>query len=300
MAWVKLGRILEGPGGVAWASTHAALPVVDPLEAGAVRIYFSSRDDNNRARIGCVDVAIRDWQPLGPVPDAPALDLGRLGSFDDAGVTSSWLVRHGDREHLYYTGWSLGVSVPFYFFIGAAVRQGGGPFIRFSEAPLLDRSGTDPYLTASPCVLIEGGIWRMWYVSGVRWAIEAGEVRHYYHIRYAESGDGLTWKRTGTVCIDFASPEEYAIARPCVVKDRDCYRMWYSYRGRRYSIGYAESADGISWIRKDEQAAIGLSAEGWDSEMIEYPFVFDAHGQRYMIYNGNGYGRTGFGVAVWR
>ena len=239
------------------------------------------------------------WKPLGPVSADPALDLGSLGAFDDAGVTSSWIVKAHGREHLYYTGWALGVSVPFYFHVGVAARTGDGPFVRPSSAPLLDRDAVDPYLTASPCILIENGTWRMWYVSGVRWVVADGEVRHYYHIKYAESHDGVSWRRQGTVCIDFA-PGEFAIARPCVVKDPDCYRMWYSYRGSRYRIGYAESKDGISWVRKDDAAGIEPSSEGWDSEMIEYPFVFDHDGQRFMLYNGNGYGRSGFGVAVWR
>jgi hypothetical protein len=33
--------------------------------------------------------------------------------------------------------------------------------------------------------------------------------------------------------------------------------------------------------------------------MICYPFVFDHAGSRFMLYNGNGYGKTGFGIAVW-
>jgi hypothetical protein len=48
----------------------------------------------------------------------------------------------------------------------------------------------------------------------------------------------------------------------------------------------------------DSRAGIGVSASGWDSEMIEYPFVFDHAGARYMLYNGNGYGKSGFGIAV--
>jgi predicted GH43/DUF377 family glycosyl hydrolase len=74
--------------------------------------------------------------------------------------------------------------------------------------------------------------------------------------------------------------------------------MWYSYRGSRNRIGYADSEDGISWERKDGEAGIDVSASGWDSEMIEYPFVFDHDGERYMLYNGNGYGKTGIGLAV--
>jgi hypothetical protein len=139
----------------------------------------------------------------------------------------------------------------------------------------------------------------MWYVSAVKWTLENGMPKHYYHIRYAESSDGVHWRRDGTVCIDFASADEHAFARPCVLKDGDgCYRMWYSYRGERYRIGYAESADGIVWQRRDDCAGIEPSAAGWDAEMIEYPAVFDAAGRRYMLYNGNGYGRTGIGLAV--
>ena len=41
-----------------------------------------------------------------------------------------------------------------------------------------------------------------------------------------------------------------------------------------------------------------MSAEGWDSEMICYPYVFEHRGRFFMLYNGNGYGKTGFGVAV--
>jgi hypothetical protein len=75
--------------------------------------------------------------------------------------------------------------------------------------------------------------------------------------------------------------------------------MWYSYRGEAYRIGYAESLDGLEWTRLDEHAAIDVSPGSWDAEMIAYPCVFDWDGRRYMLYNGDGYGRTGLGVAEW-
>ena len=65
-----------------------------------------------------------------------------------------------------------------------------------------------------------------------------------------------------------------------------------------YGIRYAESLDGIDWIRKDNDVSLGRSKLGWDSEMICYPFVFSHKGSRYMLYNGNGYGESGFGLAV--
>jgi hypothetical protein len=122
--------------------------------------------------------------------------------------------------------------------------------------------------------------------------------KHKYHIKYAESEDGINWYRDKVVAIDYANDGEYAISRPSVIHDHECWRMWYSYRGQSYRIGYAESADGIHWKRLDSQVGIDVSTTGWDSEMIEYPFVFDHKGQRYMFYNGNGYGKTGFGLAV--
>jgi hypothetical protein len=138
----------------------------------------------------------------------------------------------------------------------------------------------------------------MWYVSGTGWEMKDNQPRHYYHIKYAESSDGIHWRREGIVCIDYQSRDEYAIARPCVVRDGSIYKMWYSYRGERYKIGYAESADGLRWERKDDESGIEASESGWDSEMLAYPFVFDDKGQRYMLYNGNGYGSTGIGIAT--
>jgi hypothetical protein len=297
--WNKLGVVYPGPVNSPWARSHAALPVPDVRTANHVRVFFSSRDAEGRAQIGAgtLDLAA---SIVSLTPDSsPVVTFGGPGAFDESGVTSSCLVRAGGATFLYYTGWTRGVTVPFYFYIGLAISEDDKTFRKYSLAPIVDRSGVDPFLTASPWVLIDDGLWRMWYVSAVKWAIEDGRPKHYYHVRYAESTDGIAWRRPGTVCIDFSSPAEYAIGRPCVIKDGDgTYRMWYSYRGTCYRIGYAESSDGIRWRRLDDRAGIDVSSEGWDSEMNEYPAVFDCAGRRYMLYNGNGYGLTGIGLAV--
>jgi len=280
--------------------SHAALPVAEARGGGRHRVYFSGRDAKGRARIGWGEVDLArpaSWTVGGQ----PSINLGRLGGFDDNGVTSSCLVTHGGRQFQYYTGWSLGSTVPFYLHAGLAVSDDGGrSFNRLSDAPLLDRSAVDPFLTASPWVIVDNDVWRMWYVSATEWRIARGRPEHRYHIRYAESRDGIAWDRRGVVCIDFKSDDEYAIARPCVVRDGAFYRMWFSHRGDRYRIGYAESSDGVVWRRLDEQAGIDVSLQGWDAEMIEYACVFDSGGRRLMLYNGNDYGRTGIGLAEWR
>jgi hypothetical protein len=238
---------------------------------------------------------------VGDVDGDPLLPLGELGAFDDRGTTHSCVVEAGGRLHLYYTGWSLGRTVPFYFFTGLATSDDdGASFARVSRAPVLERDAVDPFLTASPAVLVDDGRWRMWYVSGTEW-IETGDgPRHRYHIRHAESDDGVGWRRDGRVAIDFAGEDEYALSRPCVIRDADGrYRMWFSHRGDVYRLGYAESDDGLEWERRDADAGLDVSPSGWDSEGVAYPWVFDAGEQRFMLYNGNGYGATGIGYAVW-
>jgi hypothetical protein len=296
--WIKKGLVFAPTPIGDWLRTHAALPVTD--RAGDFyRVYFSGRDSQGRAQIGYFEINLEDIGATARISEKPVIGLGSLGTFDDSGVTSSCIVNHNGKKYHYYSGWSLGVTVPFYFYIGLAVSTDGGrTFDRQSPSPILERNAIDPYLTASPCVLIEKDIWRMWYVSGTGWEMSGRKPRHRYHIKYAESKDGIHWHRTGIVCIDYQSPGEYAIARPWVINDQGLYRMWYSYRGEAYRIGYAESADGIVWTRCDDEAGIDVSGAGWDSEMIEYPCVFDHRGRRYLLYNGNEYGATGIGLAI--
>jgi hypothetical protein len=297
VVWEQRGLLLPAPLPLPWAVSHAALPHVHRSADGGVRLYFSSRDDQGRSHVGRAELRLGGGEPEVEVQPEPILGPGPLGAFDDRGVTTSCLVHEGDRELLYYTGWSLGQTVPFYLYVGSAVSTDGDRFERVSPAPILDRNAVDPYLTASPWVLVEDGRWRMWYVSCTGWEPTGGEPRQSYHIKYAESEDGISWQRDGLVCIDYAGPDEYAFSRPCVVRDGDLYRMWFSVRGAAYRIGYAESSDGLHWDRKDEQAGISSSGD-WDAEMQAYPAVFDDGGRRYLLHNGNDYGRTGIGWAV--
>lgn len=223
---------------------------------------------------------------------------GALGEFDDSGAMATWLADHDGRRLLYYIGWNLGVTVPFRNSIGLSISEHGGEFKRYAPGPVVDRSMTEPHFVASCCVLSDLDKWRMWYLSCTDWKIRNGKPEHRYHIKYAESIDGVSWIREVVVAIDYSDDSEYAISRPSVIRDGGCWKMWFSHRGSAYRIGYAESLDGIHWQRLDADCQIDVSESGWDSEMIEYPFVFDHDGSRYMLYNGNGYGKTGFGLAV--
>jgi hypothetical protein len=116
--------------------------------------------------------------------------------------------------------------MPFYLYVGlAASEDGGETFQEISAARVLERSAINAYLTASPSVLVEDGWWRKWSASGTGWSEVDGRPRHHYLIKYAESSDGVEWRRDGTVCIDYTSLDKYALAGPCVAKDGTTYGM---------------------------------------------------------------------------
>jgi predicted GH43/DUF377 family glycosyl hydrolase len=278
--------------------SHASNPVALTLPGGLVRVYFSSRDERNRSHVGFLEFDPAEPDRIHRLSDEPVLAPGPLGYFDDHGTYALAIVEHQGRLLMYYVGWNPGPPPLYYPSIGLAVSHDGGErFERYSRAPIMARSELDPWMVTAPFVLLDEGRWRMWYVSGIGWREEDGELHSFYQTKYAESEDGVNWQRTGRVALELGEGERN-IARLCVVRDSDCYRGWYSYTaGGGYLIGYAESDDGLDWVRSDDEARIGPSGSGWDSEATAYPYVFDFGGRRYMLYCGNDVGRTGFGLA---
>lgn len=299
MRWEKLGRVITPGTSLGWNLTHVMMPTPDHLGGDLYRVYFSGRDARNVSHIGAVTIDVSRPTRILDRTDAPVLSPGELGSFDDNGVTPSCLVNAGGCKYLYYVGWKPRSTTRMSVVAGLAQSiDGGASFRRASRAPILHATDKEPYaILTAPSVLKDGEKWRMWYVSGIGW-VNPDLPR--YNIKYAESSDGVRWEQNAHVAIDSRDERESALARPCVLKERDRYRMWYSYKdaGAAYSIGYAESADGLQWMRMDDAAGISRSATGWDSEMIEYGFVFPHEGQKFMLYNGNNYGANGAGLAV--
>jgi len=296
MSWKKLGRIYVPSGDLDWARAYSANPVAEPLGGDAYRIYFSTRDDRNRSSVGFIEIDITDPFTVLREARAPSLSPGDLAMFDDSGTSIGCILTINGEKHLYYMGWHLTVTVPWQNALGLAISNDGGrTYERYSRFPIVPLDETDPYTVSYPWVMHEGGKFRMWYGSNTAWGSEKSDMRHL--IKYAESDDGIHWRRDGTVAIDFAGPHEYAICKPCVVKDSEGYQMWFCARGDAYRIYTAKSEDGVRWQRQQEPD-LGVSAEGWDSEMVEYPFVFDHGTDRYMLYAGNTFGKTGFGLAV--
>ena len=295
--WQKISKVFSVDGISDWMHTHAMMPCVVPHSRDYVQIYFSPRDILGRSRPASVLLNPETLQTKG-LSTSPLLDLGPREPMM-TGVMPTCIYNIGVNTYMSFNGWCLGKNIPFYSFNGLAIKK-GNTFMKLSSYPnLLNRSESDPFSTFAPFILCVKGEWFMWYVSLIKWE----DSKHFYHIKLAKSLDGISWHPENTICIDFRDSFEYAIARPVVIFENNIFKMWFSSRAsesiKTYRISYAESIDGIHWIRMDDEVDLDVSSnETWDSSMICYGYVFDHNESRYMLYNGNNYGKTGFGLAV--
>jgi len=301
MKWRKLGRVFVPDGSKKWMTSHAYLPT--PILIGnTIRIYVGFWNEFGIRRIGFVDLSADNPTKVLGVSNEPCLDVGEVGTFDEDGVCPSFASFdvNGSYIRLYYVGWqSLSSKLSGYIFTGAATSWDGGvSFRRLFDVPLLDRIGNQRFIRSSCSILKVGDLYYMWYTASDKLISIHGNLVPSYKIYTTSSKDGLFWLN-GMLCLEFKDPDEFGLSRPWVVRD-NVYKMFYSIRkiDKGYTIGYAESIDGNYWQRKDHLVGIGRSMAGWDSEMICFPAILDYKDNRYMFYNGNGYGRTGFGVAV--
>lgn len=301
MRWKKIGRIFNPEVLEAKGLTHALMPIVEVLDEAKelLRVYFCPRSQDAKSKLYYFDFSLFEPFKTLSLSEAPLFTEGILGTFDDCGITSGSFSEIDGKRALFYTGWSLTKTVPMNNSIGLALfNKSTGLFERIADGPVMTRNLYEPYSCASPFVLKDDGKYRMWYASMDHWKDVNNEPLHYYNLKYAESDDGINWIRNKTVAINYENESEYAFGRPFVLKENGKYRMWYAFRGDRYLIGYAESEDGYKWKRLDNLAGIQVSSDGWDSEMIEFPFVLCFKNKKYMFYNGNGFGRSGIGLAI--
>lgn len=310
--WEKLGKIFDprDMAGRSWMHAFAQSPSALVL-ADRVRIYFCSRpapdsDGQYLSYISFIDVDKDNPLKILDVCQHPVLELGKFGTFDEFGTYPVSVIREGEEIRAYYAGWTRCESVPFNAAIGLAIsRDGGESFQRLGDGPVLSYSPDEPFLLGSPRIRKFGDRWLLWYVAGKAWQMIDGKTEPIYKIRMASSTNGLDWRKQGRDLIPEKLGSQECQACPDVSFRNGRYHMFFSYRDTRrykereggYRIGYAVSDDVETWQRDDTRVRIELSDSGWDAEMINYPHLFQLHGQTYMLYQGNGMGYTGFGLA---
>jgi hypothetical protein len=304
--WENRGKLFGPEHGPEWMRTHAQVPtpLVDEA-AGILRVYFATRPQRDVTLMSFVDLDLENPRRIVHVNPTPLLELGGPGTFDEHGTMPSCAVRRGDRVYLYYSGWSRTTSVPYTNSTGLAISDDGGrTFRRAGAGPVLAKSLGDPYSATSPFVMRDGELWRMWYCSGTGWVQVDGKYEHVYDIKEAVSDDGVFWKPTGKVTIA-ANADEEALTRPWIAATSGGWRLWYCHRraadfrdgAGAYTIASAVSSDLQAWERVGRDGPTG-AGDGWDSSMQAYPALVEVQNRLLMLYNGNDFGASGFGLCV--
>ncbi|MEW4925278.1 hypothetical protein [Algibacter sp. 2305UL17-15] len=278
-----------------------------------VRIYFSTRKKDKTSGkylsfIAFIDVDKKLENILNSSSNE-IIPLGELGTFDEHGVFPINVLKDGDRILAYTTGWSRRVSVSIETSIGYAVSDDNGlTFKKQGNGPILSSSIKEPVLVGDGFVKKYDGIYHMWYIFGKKWipAKEKEPEARVYKIAHAISADGILWeKEEGVQIISDVLNEDECQALPTVIKIGNRYHMYFCFREatdfrknpkRGYKLGYAYSDDLKNWIRDDENSGINPTLGEWDSDMKCYPHIFDCNSKVYLLYNGNEFGKYGFGI----
>ncbi len=295
--WKKLGRIFA-PDKLPKNEhlfSYAMLPTPVYRGKGKVRIYFSPRSKKNQGVITYLDYDLNTKQTF--FPERVLLTPGELGHFDDEGCLIGTVI----EDKMYYLGWNNAVSVPFRNTIGMAQKTEKG--WKKLPGPILGRSPNAPIGMTVPFVWKKSDSWELFSGKIYKWEkMDNGKLTYITVLSKARSYDGINWEweEENIIKTNLALMEK--IVRPWIVKIDNQYHMWFSVRilDEPYRLGYAFSKDGIHWERRDEEMDFfnNLPREDWEKEMLCYPTVFQTEkGEIYMLYNGNGFGKTGFGLA---
>lgn len=310
--WKKLGRLFNPASieGRPWLHEFAQAPATLIFD-DFVRIYFSCRpkaetDGQYVSYSAYIDVKRDNLFDIMNIAERPILPLGGLGTFDQFGTYPASVCKFENEFRVYYGGWTRCDSVPFNVAIGVGISNDNGKtFIKTGAGPVLSYSVNEPFILSGPKIRRFNNKWYLFYIAGRKWVLDKDKPEPVYKIRSAVSEDGYNWIKTGTDLIESRIEANEAQASPDVLFLNGVYHMFFCYRfstGYRshekgYRIGYASSTDLLHWKRDDAKAGITVSEDGWDSEMVSYPHVFQLDNKVYMLYLGNQVGRYGFGLA---
>lgn len=302
----RLGRVFGAEDGPDWMVSHAAYPAPVLLAPDHLRVFIVARDGDNRGAVGWIDVDPADPVRVTAVSPEPCLLPGGLGTFSDRGISIGCVLPHEGALWMYYMGWNKSADVPFRNAIGLAV-DASGTGERFEpafEGPLVDRSRFDPFTLSYPFVTPPGpgggpgdGRWHMLYGTSRGGGTDEDQMHHV--LTEAWSEDGIDWQPGGADVVGLA-PDEFGLSRPWIVRMDGQEHLFHAIRRKQYSIGHAvrdpESENG-AWQRLNADV-LGPGTDAWEDSATCYPALIRAGGRLLMFYNGNGYGRTGLGVAV--
>jgi predicted GH43/DUF377 family glycosyl hydrolase len=282
--------------------THTQFPVSIRLK-DKVRIFFSKRDNNNRSQPFFIDLDPSNLSRVIYEQKKPILKFGKPGMFDDAGVMPTSIIKYKKLYYMYYIGWTTRKNIPYSNYIGLATSKNCKNFKKYSNIPLFNLSKKEPYYTASLQV-IKKGIFYGAYLSCIGWKKINNLYEPIYDVKMSTSKDLINWKRDGRSILKLKK-KEGGICPSDFVKINKKYFIFYSYRNAKnfrtstkdsYKLGLAFTQNFKTWKRFDKLKII-TKKNSWNNDMQCYPSVLIEDKTINIFYNGNGFGKSGIGLA---
>jgi predicted GH43/DUF377 family glycosyl hydrolase len=316
LVWRKVpgagpGGALLGLGSAGAFDERGNFTVTAFRDGEVTRLYYGGSDasgdcagiNGSHWRIGVAESAdgVAFTRVAGTETGGAVLDLGAAGQFDDFLAYRPFVLRDGAGYRMWYNGSAKPFNCPAGTLadarrIGYAESADGvhwtksydGPGPGGSVLPLGSTGEFDAQQVGYAWVLKDGAQYKLYY--------SANDVDNFWRVGLAVSSDARTWTKvrgklaTGAV-LDLGPPGSFDAAcayQPSVVKERDqLYRMWYRacqapgpFGGPSLGvIGYAESNDGITWVKIPQDgpggAALAQGATGeFDSAGLTTPSAF--------------------------
>ncbi len=127
------------------------------------------------------------------------------------------------------------------------------------------------------------------YINGLYYLWFNGRGSDPFQIGLATSNDGINWNENeNNPVMSFGNAGEFDesyIRQPNVIYNNGIFRMWYNGydNSNKSSIGYAESVDGINWVKHENNPVISASEEKWvDIDIIVSSVLY--HENKYHLW----------------
>ena len=298
--WRKLGLVLQATG-EGLERTHAMLPTPHVMD-DRIRIFYASCDLEMRGRVFFADF---DREPPFRIirrSQGPVLDVGPPGAFDCDGANPSQALIIDGRLALLYIGWRRGPpEAPYTLFGAAAFSDDDGLSFERAEEPWLAplrgerQFRTGPFLEQGP----DGP--RLLYIGGDGFRPCGERQLPRYALMELTCSSALEWDGPPRLLLaPDLEADEIGFGRPVSYDDA---------HGTRRLMLSIRTAQGYRLVESDRRPeAIAARAfrpvipeplEPWESHMTCFGARCTVEDHELLFYNGDGYGRTGTGLA-WR
>jgi len=263
------------------------MPICIHVSAGEWLVFVTARDERSRGNV-LMCTMDGDESPLHIVRDwKVVMQPGLPGAFDESGVVASDARLTSEGIEMLFHGYRLRNGGGWWNAIGRALLSPTGEMRSRTSAPVIGLSDECP-------ISVAYGSWdpadqdAIWFNSAQGFDLETSLPERYIVCRSlrGEIDAKVTSVPDGT----------FALSRPVVTRRNGQLRLLCSVRGDEYLIVDSPLANAFEPGVQFE--AFMPAGTGGEVNATAYPYVVRGIDHEVILYNGDRYGATGFGVAV--